>query len=74
MLLKIDFFCVLVSVGALKVQISLSKISFRSKFDQKSLPAFLRILIFILQFCVFDFLTFLQNFNFSEHSFFASKV
>ena len=31
------FFDVLVCVGALKVQISLSQISFRSKFDQKSL-------------------------------------
>ena len=41
------FFGVLVSAGALKVQISLSKISFRSKFDQKSLRWFL----LIFQFC-----------------------
>ena len=65
-------FDVLVSGSALKVQISMSKISFRSKFDQKSLLAFLWI--FIFQFRVFGFVTFLQNFNFSEHSFFASKV
>ena len=34
------FFGVLVSGSALKVQISLSKISFRSEFDQKSLFGF----------------------------------
>ena len=67
-------FDVLVSGSALKVQISMSKISFRSKFDQKSLLAFLWIFIFIFQCRLFGFVTFLQNFNFSEHSFFASKV
>ena len=68
-------FDVLVSGSALKVQISMSKISFRSKFDQKSLPAFLWILISIFQFRVFGFVIFfLQNFNFSENSFFAPKV
>ena len=41
------FFGVLVSAGALKVQISLSQISFRSKFDEKSLLGFL----LIFQFC-----------------------
>ena len=61
-------FDVLVSGSALKVQISMSKISFRSKFDQKSLLAFLWILISIFQFRVFGFVTFLQNFNFSENS------
>ena len=49
-------FGVLVSAGALKVQISLSKISFRSKFDQKSLLTLLWI--FIFQFLVFGFVTF----------------
>ena len=61
-------FDVLVSGSALKVQISMSKISFRSKFDQKSLLAFLWIFIFIFQFRLFGFVTFLQNFNFSENS------
>ena len=55
-------FDVLVSGSALKVQISMSKISFRSKFDQKSLLAFLWI--FIFQFRLFGFVTFLQNFTF----------
>ena len=40
-------FCVLVSAGALKVQISLSQISFRSKFDEKSLLGF----SWVFQFC-----------------------
>ena len=43
-------FDVLVSGSALKVKISLSQISFRSKFDQKSLLAFLWILISIFNF------------------------
>ena len=41
------FFWALVSAGALKVQISLSQISFRSTFDQKSL----RLFLLIFQFC-----------------------
>ena len=58
-------FDVLVVGSALKVQISMSKISFRSKFDQKSLLAFLWIFInFIFQFRLFGFVTFLQNFTF----------
>ena len=46
------FFDVLVSGSALKVQISLSKISFPSKFDQKSLLGF---------FMDFSFLKFFEN-------------
>ena len=53
-------FDVLVSGSAVKVQISMSKISFRSKFDQKSLLVFL----WIFQFRVFGFVTFLHNFTF----------
>ena len=40
------FFGVLVSAGALKVQISLSQISFRSKFDEKLLLGFLWVFQF----------------------------
>ena len=40
------FFSVLVSAGALKVQISLLQISFRSKFDQKWLLGFLWVFQF----------------------------
>ena len=60
-----------VSPIALKVQISLPKISFRSKFDQKSLLVFL----WIFQFRLFGFVTFLQNFTFLiEFTKFVSKV